>query len=153
MTDIDIDINKLTVTHWHWILDLVSWPLNELGTNWELKYRHRWKWLTVREWNWTTFTMILDIVIGHFKAQNISRKSLSIFLFWITFNWNFQQIVKKYSLGEASPWKGWSSTAEQAQAGSLQEKVVTSILVFLRNWKLSSETKIGFVSKQNLQAK
>ena len=71
----------MTVTHWHWILDLVSWPLNELGTNWELKYRHRWKWLTVREWNWTTFTMVLDVLKGHFKAQNISRKSLSIFLF------------------------------------------------------------------------
>ena len=98
MTDIDIDINKLTVTHWHWILDLVSWPLNELGTNWELKYRHGWKWLTVREWNWTTFTMVLDVLKGHFKAQNISTKSLSIFLFWITFDWNFQQIVKKIFL-------------------------------------------------------
>ena len=97
--------------------------------------------------------MVLDILIGHFKAQNISTKSLSIFLFWITFDWNFQQIVKKYSLGEASPWKGWSSTTEQAQAGSLQEKVVTSILVFLRNWKLYSETKIGFEPTQILQVK
>ena len=25
--------------------------------------------------------MVLDVLIGHFKAQNISRKSLSIFLF------------------------------------------------------------------------
>ena len=45
---------------------------------------------------------------------------------------------EKYSLGEASPWKGWSSAAEQAQAGSLQEKVVTSILF---SWETENFTQ------------
>ena len=103
--------------------------------------------------DWQSGSESENILIGHFKAKNTNEEPQYNSLLNYIWLKHPATCAKRYSLGEASPWKGWSSAAEQAQAGSLQEKVVTSILFSWETEKLFSETKMGFVPTQNLQVK